>query len=134
MEDKRLENLNKFENGHEKKGGKKKGSIDVKTLIKKIANEEMEVEEISSDYAKRKVKRIKLEEGLRRQFDRWLEGDNKAGQYLIDQGWGKATDVKNITVKGKKKNPIPTMDYSNMTPEEIEALFNKLHNEAINEE
>lgn len=93
------------------KAGRKKGSLNVKNVIKKILNEEIEVTQCGN-----RVKKTMLEIGCRKQIERWISGDNLAGRDLLDRVFGKATEkmemsgtmnVNNITeiLKEWRKKP-----------------------------
>jgi hypothetical protein len=87
--------------------GRPKGSLNIKTLIEKVLNEEIELDDpIINKRAKKKI----IEHGLRRQAIRWLNGDNQAGKDFLDRGFGKPKETvtlnNNISITNDTLNKI----------------------------
>ena len=74
--------------------GKPKGTLNLKTLIRKVLDKEIDIDDPLIKNSKTK-KRI-IEAGLEKQAKRWMDGDNTAGKDLLDRYFGKAKDNLNI--------------------------------------
>lgn len=105
--------------------GRPEGSLNIKTLIEKIFNEEIELDDpIIGKIAKKKI----IEHGLRRQAIRWINGDNQAGKDLLDRKFGKPLETTTMKFTGidDEKDII---DYSKLTEEEAKKLVKEKLNE-----
>jgi hypothetical protein len=98
------ENLKPFKKGQSgNPKGRKKGSLNYKTIIEKVLNQEME---IIDPQVNKKIKKTLYEIGLTNQINRWINGDNTAGKDILDRYHGKAKE--NINIDGNIT--LPNLD------------------------
>lgn len=81
--------------------GRPKGAIGIKTIIKKVLNKEIEIDDPIIGAKQRKKL---IEHGLDRQALRWINGDNVAGKDLLDRAYGKALDTVDMNIKNEGIN------------------------------
>jgi hypothetical protein len=128
MNDDNLKSWKKGESGNSK--GRPKGSPNVTTVIDRILNKEIELDD---PIVKKRVKKKLIEHGIARQALRWLNGDNVAGKDILDRRYGKAHLKTTLEVTGIDLNKVKKVDTSKMSEEEIKKLFeddlNKINNE-----
>jgi len=76
-------------------GGNPKGIPDVATMIKMIGREPIDA----------KSKKTKIEGIVRKAFEDAIAGNDKARQFIVDRGWGKAVDKIAMTDSEGKDAP-----------------------------
>lgn len=89
-------------------GGNPKGIPDVATMIKMIGREPIDA----------KSKKTMIEGIVRKAFEDAIAGNDKARQFIVDRGWGKAVDKIAMTDSEGKDAPgavaIPMAIFSSL--------------------